>query len=296
MSGDVSFIGFGEAAQAFAEKRNADGGAPRAYDIKTDDGATRDAKRADYARSGVRGCDSPGEALAGASAVLSLVTADQALPAAQRCAGLLDANAVWFDMNSVAPNTKRAAAEVIEHAGGRYLDVAVMAPVLPARCAVPLLLSGPAATVGAEMLAAIGFSNIRVVGDRIGMASAIKMIRSVMVKGLEALTTECMLAADAAGVRNEVLASLDASWPGADWAAKADYNLDRMMVHGLRRAAEMEEAVKTLDALGTGSECTRATVERQRAVGQLRITPPAGLDAKLSVLAPFVTTSQDRAA
>jgi len=296
MNGDVSFIGFGEAAQAFAEERNADSGAPRAYDIKTDDGATRDTKRADYARSRVRGCDSPGEALAGASVVLSLVTADQALAAAQRCAGLLDAKAVWFDMNSVAPNTKRAAAEVIEEAGGRYLDVAVMAPVHPARRAVPLLLSGTAATAGAEMLAAIGFSNIRVVGDRIGMASAIKMIRSVMVKGLEALTTECVLAADAAGVRNEVIASLDASWPGADWAAKADYNLDRMMVHGLRRAAEMEEAVKTLDALGTGSECTRATVERQRAIGQLRIAPPAGLDAKLSLLAPFVTTSQDRAA
>lgn len=296
MNGDVAFIGFGEAAQTFAEARGTDGDAPRAYDIKTDDEATRDAKRADYARSGVRGCDSPGEALAGASAVLSLVTADQALPAARRCAGLLDADTLWLDMNSVAPDTKRAAAATVEEAGGRYLDVAVMAPVHPARCAVPLLLSGPAASAGAEMLAAIGFSNIRVVGDRIGMASAIKMIRSVMVKGLEALTSECVLAADAAGVRNEVLASLDTSWPGTDWAAKADYNLDRMMVHGLRRAAEMEEAIKTLDALGTGSACTRATVERQRAIGQLHIAPPDGLDAKLSTLAPFVTTPRDRAA
>jgi 3-hydroxyisobutyrate dehydrogenase-like beta-hydroxyacid dehydrogenase len=296
MDGDVAFIGFGEAAQAFAEARNAAGSAPRAYDIKTDDGATRDAKRADYARSSVRGCDSAGEALAGASAVLALVTADQALPAAQCCAGLLDTDTLWLDMNSVAPGTKRAAAAMVEAAGGRYLDVAVMAPVHPARRAVPLLLSGPAAMAGAEMLTAIGFSNIRVVGDRIGMASAIKMIRSVMVKGLEALTTECVLAAEAAGVRDEVFASLDASWPGADWAAKADYNLDRMMVHGLRRAAEMEEAVKTLDALGTGSACTRATVERQCAVGELRIAPPDGLDAKLSVLTPFVTTPQDCAA
>ena len=76
----------------------------------------------------------------------------------------------------------------------------------------------------------------------------------------------------------EVIASLDASWPGADWARRFDYNLDRMMVHGLRRAAEMEEVVKTLDALGTGSAMTRGTVERQRAMGvAAACAPPEGL-------------------
>lgn len=108
-----------------------------------------------------------------------------------------------------------------------------------------------------------------------------------MVKGLEALTAECVLAAEAAGVRAEVLASLDASWPGADWAVKADYNLDRMMVHGLRRAAEMDEVVRTLDALGTGAAMSIGTVACQRAIGRLGVAPPDGLDAKLRALAPF---------
>ena len=113
------------------------------------------------------------------------------------------------------------------------------------------------------------------------------MIRSVMVKGIEALTAECVLAADAAGVIEEVLASLDASPPQPGWHARADYNLDRMMVHGLRRAAEMEEVVKTLDALGTGSEMTRGTVARQRALGSLGLRDPAvGLAAKLASLKP----------
>jgi 3-hydroxyisobutyrate dehydrogenase-like beta-hydroxyacid dehydrogenase len=193
----------------------------------------------------------------------------------------MPAGALWCDMNSVAPGTKRAAARAIEAAGGRYVDVAVMAPVDPARSAVPLLLSGPHAEAGAAALAAVGFTRLRVVPGDVGRASSIKMIRSVMVKGIEALSAECALAAEEAGVLDEVVASLDASWPGADWARRFDYNLDRMLVHGTRRAAEMEEVVKTLDALGTGSAMTRGTVERQRAAGALGHGAPTGLIDKL---------------
>ncbi len=112
------------------------------------------------------------------------------------------------------------------------------------------------------------------------------MIRSVMVKGIEALTAECVLAADAAGVLGEVLDGLDASPPPPRWRDRADYNLNRMLVHGLRRAAEMEEVVKTLEALGTGSAMARATVDRQRAMGAAGVgDPPAGLATKLAALA-----------
>jgi 3-hydroxyisobutyrate dehydrogenase-like beta-hydroxyacid dehydrogenase len=134
-----------------------------------------------------------------------------------------------------------------------------MAPVEPARLSVPLLVSGADADDAVPQLQAAGFTNVRGVGDSIGRASAIKMIRSVMVKGSEALTAEMMLAAQAAGVEAEVLSSL-----GAGWAAKAAYNLERMTTHGLRRAAEMEESVKTLTALGVDPVMTRGTVVRQR--------------------------------
>ncbi|MES2444031.1 MAG: DUF1932 domain-containing protein [Pseudomonadota bacterium] len=274
MDAAFAFIGFGEAGAAFA------GGAPaRGYDCKTDA-----AKLADFARAEVHACTSPAEALAGIPAALSLVTADQALAAAETAAPLLAPGALWFDMNSVAPGTKRVAAAAIEAAGGRYVDVAVMSPVHPSRLAVPLLVSGPHAADGAAFLATIGFTSVTIVPGLIGAASSIKMIRSVMVKGLEALTTECVLAAEAAGVRAEVIASLDASWPGTDWAEKADYNLDRMMVHGTRRAAEMEEVVRTLDALGTGAAMTRGTVQRQRAIGALALRPAPTLTAKIAAI------------
>jgi 3-hydroxyisobutyrate dehydrogenase-like beta-hydroxyacid dehydrogenase len=292
MHSSIAFIGFGEAAAAFA-----DGSAQAcAYDLKTDAAETRAGKLADYARHGVVGAANAAEALREAATVLSLVTADQALLAAQHGASSLRAGALWFDMNSVAPDTKRAAASAIEAAGGRYVDVAVLAPVHPQRLAVPLLVSGPHAEIGAARLRAIGFSNVRTIDGGVGKASAIKMIRSVMVKGLEALTAEWILAAEAAGIRDEAVAALNASWPGTDWAARADYNLERMMVHGLRRAAEMEEVVKTLDALGTGSAMTRGTVDRQRALGELGQAAPDSLDDKLALLLGADTPDNKEAA
>lgn len=290
MTQRLALIGFGEAAQAFAPGLSS---VLAAYDCKTDFEFSRAGKIADYDRMGITWCADAGEALSGAFATLSLVTADQALAAAE-AARQLAPGAIWFDMNSVAPDTKRAAADMIEAYGGHYVDVAVMAPVYPGRTAVPLLVSGPYAKEGAACLSRIGFADVRAIDGPIGAASAAKMIRSVMVKGIEALSAECALAADAAGVSGEVIASLDASWPGADWTSRFDYNLERMMVHGQRRAAEMEEVVAMLDALGTGSAMCRGTVTGQRAIGELAIDPPQGLDAKLAALRPIMC--KDRAA
>lgn len=290
MDGGIAFIGFGEAGQAFAEGLATPA---RAYDRKTYVGPTRRAKLDDYDRLGVQGALTNQAAVDGVALVLSVVTADKAIAAARETARGIGEGALYCDMNSVAPQTKRTAAEAIERAGAHYVDVAIMAPVHPAKRGVPLLVSGPQAERAAHALNAIGFGKVRVIDGGVGTASAIKMIRSVMVKGIEALTAECVLAAEAAGVRDEVIASLDASWPGADWAARADYNLDRMMVHGLRRAAEMEEVVQTLDGLGTGSAMSRGTVERQRAIGSRALLPAATLDAKLSAL---LDRSKDQAA
>lgn len=203
-------------------------------------------------------------ALEDSSVALSLVTADQALKAARQCAGAISEGALWCDMNSVAPHTKQAAAEVITKAGGRYVDVAIMAPVRPAGLAVPLLVSGPDADEALVVLSQLGFSNVSVAGPQVGQAAAVKMLRSVMVKGIEALSDEMALAAHAAGVADQVLASLDASEIEQSWAERVAYNQERMATHGLRRAAEMEEAAKTLRALGVEAHMTDGTVKRQR--------------------------------
>lgn len=292
MESSYAIIGFGEAGRTLAADR-ARGIVATIYDLKLDQPPHHHAMLDACRASGVTAARDAAAALADASAVLSLVTADQALPAARDYAAFLQPGALWLDGNSVAPQTKRAAAQVIEAVGGRYVDLAILAPVDPAKRAVPLLVSGAHADDAVAALRAFGFTNVRAVAGGVGAASAIKMIRSVMVKGVEALTAECLLAAEAAGVRDEVLASLDASERARPWAERGDYNLDRMMVHGVRRAAEMEEVVATLDALGTGSVMSRGTVQRQRAIGSLGLAPPIGLDAKLAAL---TRTEQEKAA
>jgi 3-hydroxyisobutyrate dehydrogenase-like beta-hydroxyacid dehydrogenase len=285
MSTPVTFVGFGEAASAFAGGWSASGRAVCAYDRKTDAPATRAAKQVDFDTHGVLGHPTMAAAVAGAALILCLVTADQATAAAQEAALSVSPGAMWFDMNSVAPDTKRAVARVIEGVGGRYVDVAVLSPVHPKQRAAPLLVSGPHAEEGAVRLHELGFSNVTLINGAVGAAAAVKMIRSVIVKGMEALSAECAIAAHQAGVVDAVIASLNASDPGADWAARFDYNLDRMMVHGQRRAAEMEESRATLEALSVGSAMTRATVELQRGIGALGLTaPPEGLAAKLDAL------------
>lgn len=258
-SQSLALIGFGEAGESFARAGGWSGFG--AWDVL------------EPRREVARGCgalaDDCESVIADAAIVLSLVTADAALGAARDYAAHLRPGALWLDMNSVAPGTKRDAAQAVEAAGAHYVDVAVMAPV-GKKLAVPLLLSGPQADRAAEALAALGFTNVRCVGSDIGRASAIKMIRSVMVKGMEALSRECADAAIAAGVLEDVTASLDASEKAAPWAERFAYNRERMDSHGLRRAAEMEEVCATLSGLGVEPVMSRATVIRQREAGAAR--------------------------
>lgn len=264
----IGLIGFGEAGYTFAQ---GSGWRERACAFDIDP-----ARRTQMAEAGVNTAAQVDEALDGASIVLSLVTADSALAAAEACAPLLSPDTLFCDCNSVAPDTKRTAAQAI---GDRYVDVAVLAPVNPARMAVPLLVSGPKAAEAASALDEAGFTNVRVVGAEVGRASAIKMIRSVMVKGIEALTAEMMLAAEAAGVTDEVLASLDASEKRDGWQTRAAYNIERMTTHGIRRAAEMEESAKTLASLGVEPLMTRGTVQRQREMAGRGLNATEGMKA-----------------
>lgn len=267
---NVMFFGFGEAGEAFATGLGSSGNSLSGYDVKLDAPSERTLSLQAMARAGVQARTLDG--LAEASVVLCLVTADQALAAARAASRHLLPGTFWFDGNSCSPGTKRQAAEVIASAGGRYVDLAVMAPVYPKRHRTPLLASGPDAVEGAALLTAWGMQ-VRVTGDRVGHASSIKMLRSVIVKGLEALTAEAFLAARAAGVEEEVIASLQASDPGVAWAARGAYNLERMMVHGTRRAAEMAEVAATLRELGLPDRMAQATVPWQAEIAALALDP-----------------------
>ena len=267
----ISFIGFGEAGQAIASGlREAGAGRMSAWDILFPLAASERLTKAAEA-IGVRCASSAADAVRESQIVISAVTAAASVEAAQSVNAHLVGKPFFLDINSVSPARKKETARLLGEAA-RYVDVAVLAPIYPARHQTPMLLAGSHAAAVAPMLAALG-TRATIAGTEVGAAAAIKMVRSVIVKGIEALTLECFLAAAHAGVVDEVANSLKNNYPGLDWSKIVPYNLERMAVHGERRAAEMEEVAETLRELGVEPLMTLATVKRQREMGQVGAQP-----------------------
>jgi len=263
----LCFIGFGEAGQALAAGlREAGVMNISAWDILFPRPEGEKHRRA-AVTSGVRCASSAADAVRKADLIVSAVTAASSVEAAQSVKPHLVETPFSLDINSVSPGRKQQTAQLLGDAA-RYVDVAVLAPIHPTRHQTPMLLAGPHAETIAPALAALGM-RLSVAGPETGAAAAIKMVRSVMIKGIEALTLECFLAAARAGVIDEVAASMKNNYPGLDWTKVVPYNLERMASHGGRRAAEMEEVADTLRELGVEPLMTTATVKRQREMGQI---------------------------
>jgi len=263
----IAFIGFGEAGQAIAAGLRAEGVERiAAWDILFPI-AEGDRLRQAGAASGVRCASSAANAVREADIVISAVTAASSVEAARSVKAHLAGKPFVLDINSVSPGRKQETAKLLGDTA-RYVDVAVLAPIHPARHQTPMLIAGRDAEAIAPTLAALGM-RASIAGTAIGAAAAIKMVRSVMIKGIEALTLECFLAAARAGVIDEVASSMQNNYPGLDWGKIVPYNLERMASHGERRAAEMEEVAETLRELGVEPLMTTATVRRQREMGQI---------------------------
>lgn len=242
----IAIIGFGEAGSILGAELAALGRQVTTYDTLLDSAGSCAALEAKAHAAGVRVATSHAAAVRGATLVISAVTASSAADVAAHTATHLGPDQVFLDINSVSPATKRGNAELIEQSGADYVEAAVMAPVPPQRLRVPMLLGGRRAAELAEALSGLGM-NVTAIADRIGVAAAVKMCRSIMIKGMEALTVECLLAARRFGAEAEVLASLNGTYPGMGWLESLpDYLVSRVAEHGRRRAAEMREVAHTL--------------------------------------------------
>ena len=263
----IAFIGFGEAGQAMASGLREEGIEQiAAWDILFP--AAEGAKlKAAGETMGVKLAHSAAGAVAQADIVVSAVTAASSYEAAESIAPHLSGNPYYLDINSVSPGRKQATAKLLD-GRARYVDVAVIAPIHPKRHKTALLISGAHAESAAPLLQELQMQ-LRVMGPEIGSAAAFKMIRSVMIKGIEALTLECFLAAHRVGIVDAVADSMKPNFPGLDFKQVADYNLERMANHGERRAAEMEESCATLRELGIEPLMTEATVKREREMGAI---------------------------
>lgn len=270
----IGFIGLGEAGTAIAGGLVATGaGTVRAYDIAMDDPARRRAleERADSA--GVALCPSPKSLADASTTLISAVTGSTALPAAAAVSPFLGPDHVYLDLNSVSPENKRRIAAVIETTGARFVEAAVMTNVPKFGHRVPMLLCGEAAPELINTLTPFGM-DLEDFGGEIGRASATKMFRSLVVKGMEALLIECALAASRYGVAARVLDYVTKGYGGLDWNSLADNLLTRTALHGTRRAHELEEVADTLRETGIDPLMASAGAER------IRRAAAAGLEVR----------------
>ena len=265
----VALIGFGEVGGIFAAALAQRGvAALTGYDILLGDPARSAAMRAKAGRAHVTLADSAQQAVAEADVVISAVTASATRAAAESVAPALKPDAIVLDINSASPGTKTGCAAVIAERSGRYVEAAVMTSVPPHGIRTPMLLGGPHARAAAPVLAALGFA-VTPVSDEYGVASAIKMCRSVIVKGMEAIVIESFLTARRYGVEREVLASLAETFPGIDWEEQGSWFWKRVVQHGRRRAEEMREAAVTVREAGIDPMMASAIADTQAAMAAL---------------------------
>ena len=263
----VALIGYGEVGRILAEDLCARGVAVAAFDLKLRN-ELGEPLREHALQFGVARAASHAEAVEGADLVISAVTASQAVPVAEACAPGLSSGAFFLDVNSASPGAKVCAAGIVGAAGGRYVEGAVMTSVPPYRIQVPLLLGGPDAQALAPALQTLGFAP-KVHDARLGVASATKMCRSVMIKGLEAMVIESFTAARHYGVEDAVIASLHETFPGIDWEKQASYFFQRVIEHGRRRSEEVREVAQTVREAGLEPWSANGTAERQAWVANL---------------------------
>ncbi len=276
---NICFVGFGEAGEALSGGFKSQ--SPVAWDLKLSSNVFGFRERIQSA--GFQPASSLEDALVGVDWVISLVTADQAAIVCEQVCSSIRSKFTYLEMNSCSPGTKRSNAQMIAAAGGVLADVAIMSPVNPSRLDTPVLVSGPSAEVCVNFLNHFGY-NASFCGSDVGQASALKMTRSIMIKGVEALSAECFLTAQRLGIQPEIIASLTKSFDGLDWLRRGRYNLERMSKHGIRRAAEMREVVATIRETGLSADMTCSTVEWQQRIGDLALDPDTEDLAKLSQL------------
>lgn len=266
MSLRIALVGLGEVGVMLADDL-AGRAALSAWDVTFADPDSK-ASAALKTRN-VAGANNAADAVREADLVISAVTAAQTVAAARAAAAGLKRGAYFLDLNSASPAAKAEAAAIIAASGGRYVEAAVMAPVAPKRLATPLLLGGPDAEAFLPLAHELGFAGARFYDAELGRAAAAKLCRSVIVKGVEALLVESLLAARHYQVEKDVIASLSDLFPGPDWQKLSAYMISRAVEHGVRRAEEMREAARTVrdagltpwlsDAIATRQDWTAAT-------------------------------------
>lgn len=214
------------------------------------------------------------KALRDADVIFSVVPGESALDAARAAAPHLKPGVFYLDLCTVSGPMAEADRQALLPAGVRYVDVAVMGSFLNFGHRPPMLLAGEDAEEAAAWMRHEGF-DVKVLGAKPGSASAVKLLRSVLMKGIEALGVECLVAAQRQGLVAEVLDNVgDVDKMG--FAKFVEMLVNTHVVHAKRRWEEMELVARGLQECGVAPLMTRAIIESHGRTVAANLAPPDG--------------------
>lgn len=281
MNNLIAFIGFGEAAFHIAKGLKSEGlNNIVAFDINQKDEkiGTVIQKRAEEA--GVRLADTLDEAYTSSKFVTSLTSASIALAVAKPIMSKLKPGQTYVDMNAAAPTIKSEIANLERADGVLFCDAAIMGPVPGNGHKVPMLLSGDGSNVFYNSFIEYGM-NLTDLNVPAGGSSAIKMFRSVFMKGLPQLLIESMLPAYEFGALEALVDSLNDTIYGKSLEQISNTLLGRTLVHAKRRSSEMKDVIATLDNMGIDSSMSKSTKEKLDQLAELHLADGIGVDGDI---------------
>ena len=266
----IAVVGYGEVGKIFSigllGKPNVT--SVSAWDLKFVD-PKLSAEQLEHAKkNGINAQLSIDEACADADVVISAVTASNTLDVAVAAAPFLKQGSLFLDLNSASPGTKQEAAAVVDGRGAFYVEAGVMTSVPPYGIKVPILLGGEKSEGLAQILNEWGM-DAKSISFKLGIASAIKMSRSIMIKGLEALVVEAYSTARFYGVEDYFLPTLVETFPQIDWSTQGAYFFSRVVQHGKRRSEEMRESARTVSETGAPPLMASAIADKQAWLAQI---------------------------
>lgn len=286
----VAFIGFGELGSTLARALRAPGGlSVRAWSRPPRDEAADEALDARLRGAGADRAGSIEEAVAGAAAVLAVAPGVASEELARRSAPHLDAQAIYADLTTATPSVKVAAGDRVAARGALYADIAVLGTVAASGAAVPLLGSGPGAEAFRALVEPAGL-RVTALEAPAGHATLVKLLRSVYMKGRDALVLEMMIAARKHGLERVVAESIAGPGEEVPFPALAERILSALAVHAERRAHELRSAGAVVRATGVEPLVTEAGAERLERLaalglrGRFGAERPAGGDEVLAAL------------
>jgi 3-hydroxyisobutyrate dehydrogenase-like beta-hydroxyacid dehydrogenase len=254
----LGFLGFGEAGYHFARGLSQAGlSGIVAYSRSGARSAPGDPLRKRAAEAGVELIADPRTLCERAQVIVAVTQGQAALPALRSVLPHLSSSHIYVDASTASVRDMEKAARLLEGRAG-FVDAAIMGTVPLNGIKVLTVASGSHARRFHALLAPYGM-NIGVLGGRAGAASAMKLIRSVFMKGLAGLLFESLEAAHRHGILEAVAADIAGSIDERPFAQNIRRFVCGTAMHAQRRVHEMGEVLALLQALGGSTRMTRAT-------------------------------------